>query len=478
MDYRVGATRDQRVGAADGHRIGADHRTADGYRAGADSEVGRLRKALVHRPGPEFRRLTPRTCRWLGFADPPWVARAQQEHDAFTDVLRGHGVEVLYLTELLADVLEYSSARAEAIASVLANADLGDGLRASLGGYLERLPPQDLAGVLIAGLTVAEHGSGHSLVYDLLDPQDFVIEPLPSLVFSRDASSWIGDQAVAANLPGTRRREGALLATIYRHHPQFSGLRQPYHAVPDRLHGGDILLLAPGVVALGVGSHTASAGAERLASHVLGEEIAHTVLVVPLGQRNGQWAQRTSGVSQLAMACTVADLGTVVMAPALAFGLTALTITASQGSLAVGRPRPFLEAAARAMQLDRLEVIDTSLDPVAGTTSQWDDAANALALGQRVVVCDERNADTNARLAVAGLSVVTVPVTELGNARGGSARYGRRGGPRWMCTPLLRDPVAVAATPDPDPASREVPPVRVAPAPEAERQRGELAPLG
>jgi arginine deiminase len=252
VDYRVGAIRDQRVGAADGHRMGAvdgrrladDQRPGDGYLAGADSEVGRLRMALVHRPGPEFRRLTPRTSRWLGFADPPWVARAQQEHDTFTDVLREHGVEVVYLTGLLADVLEYSSAREEAIASVLADPDLGAELRASVARHLERLAPQDLAGVLIAGLTAAEHGGG-GLVHDLMDPQDFVVEPLPRLVFSRDASVWIGDQAVVANLPGPRRREGALLAIIYRHHPQFTGLREPYHAAPDRLHGGDVLLLAP-----------------------------------------------------------------------------------------------------------------------------------------------------------------------------------------------------------------------------------------
>jgi len=476
VDYRVGAARDLRVGAADSHRM----RAVEGFCAGADSEAGRLRTALVHRPGPELRRLTPRNSRWLGFADPPWVARAQQEHDAFTDLLRDHGVEVLYLSALLADVLEYGSARAEAIDSVLADPDLGTDLRASVGAHLERLPPQDLAAVLIAGLTAAELGGGRGLVYDLLDPQDFVIEPLPGLVFSRDASAWIGDQAVVANLPGARRREGALLATIYRHHPEFTGLRQPYEAAPDQLHGGDILLLAPGVVAVGVGSQTTPAAAERLASHLLIAEIAHTVLVVPLPRHGSpaQWAQRTSGVAELGTACTVADAGTLVMAPAMAFGLTAFTMTASRGSLAVGRPRPFLEAAARSMALDRLRVIDTGVDPAAGTTSQWDDAANALALGRGVVVCEERNADTSARLRAAGLTVVMVPLTELGNARGGSDSNGRRGGPRCMCAPILRDPVAAMADPGPDRANRDVPAARVRPAHEVEPEPGELAPLG
>jgi len=410
------------------------------YSIGTDSEVGWLRTVLVHRPGAELRRITPRTKSRLGFDGQPWVARAQQEHDALTDLLRDRGAEVLYVTELLQDVLEFQSARDDSIASVLADAELGDVLGASVRQHLESLAPLDLAAVLVAGLTVAELRTGSGLVYDLLDPHDFVINPLPNLVFTRDSSVWIGDQAVIACLPGPRRRETELMAVIYGHHPRFGGLRSRYDAGAMQLDGGDVLLLAPGVVAVGVGVRTSPASAERLAKHLLEAGVAHTVLAVPMNQRGEG--------GHLDRVCTVVDSGVVIMIPALAFTLTALTITARQDQLRVSRPQPFLEAAARALDIDRLTVIDTGLDSPsgqAGQAGQWDDGGNALAVGPRVAVCNERNVETNARLAGAGFDVITVPGSELGAFRGG---------PRCLCAPIRRDPVPMPelARPSDEPA--------------------------
>ena len=404
---------------------------------GADSEVGRLRAVLVHRPGAELKRITPRTRSRLLFDGLPWAARAQQEHDAFTDVLRDRGAQVLYVTELLQDVLGYAAARDAAIASALAGSALGDELSATVRSYLESLRSEDLAGVLIAGLALAELRSGRGVVYQLLDPRDFVIEPLPNLVFSRDSSLWIGDQAVIASLAGQRRREAELLAVIYRHHPRFAGRRRPYGSGRALLDGGDVLLLAPGVAAVGVGVRTTAAGVERLAHHLLAAGLAHSVLAVPMNQR-GQGGH-------LDTICTVVDTGTVVMAPAVAFTLTAHTITMRGGELRVSRPRPFLEASAEAIGIDRLKLIDTGLDPVTGRPGQWDDGGNALALGRRIAVCNERNAETNARLAAAGIEVISVPGSELGT---------KRGGPRCLCAPVWRDPAAMplAAGPAAGPA--------------------------
>jgi arginine deiminase len=379
---------------------------------------------LVHRPGLELRRITPRTKGRLGFDGQPWVARAQQEHDVLTDVLRDRGAEVLYVTELLQDVLVYAAARDEAIAAVLADAELGDILGNRVREHLESLPPEDLAAVLIGGLTPGEIRYGRGLVYDLLDAHDFVIDPLPSLVFTRNASTWIGDQAVVANLPGPRRRETVLMEVIYGHHPRFAGLRARYDAGGKQLDGGDVLLLAPGVVAVGVGVRTSPAGAERLAKHLFDSGVAHTVLAVPMHQRGEG--------GHLDRLCTVVDTGVVIMVPALAFTLTALTITAHIDELRVSRPRPFLEAAARAVGVDRLTVIDTGLDLQSGRASQWDDGGNALAIGPRVAVCNERNVETNARLEAAGFEVIAVPASELGAIRGG---------PRGLCAPIHRDPV-------------------------------------
>jgi len=398
---------------------------------GADSEIGSLRAVLVHRPGAELKRITPRTRNRLLFDGLPWVARAQQEHDVFTQVLRDHGADVVYLTELLQDVLEYARARDDAIGSVLADTALGDELRASVRCYLESLPPEALAEVLIAGLALAELRTGRGVVFQLLDPHDFVIEPLPNLVFSRDSSVWIGDQVIVTSLAGQRRRETELLAVIYRHHPRFAGLKSVYQTGQPLVDGGDVLLLAPGVVALGVGVRTTPAGVERLAHHLLETGLARAVLAVPMNQRGRG--------GHLDTVCTVVDTDTVVMSPAAAFTLTAHTITARGADLRVSRPRPFLEAAAETMGIDRLKVIDTGLDPAVGRPQPWDDGGNALAIGRRVAVCNERNVATNARLVAAGIEVIGVPGSELGSMRGG---------PRCMCAPVSRDPAAL-----PDPAA-------------------------
>jgi arginine deiminase len=399
-----------------------------GHTIGADSETGALRAVVVHRPGTELKRITPRTASRLLLDTRPWLTRAQQEHDAFTQVLRDRGAEVLYLTELLQDVLEYQSARDDAICSVLADAGLGDELRSLLRGYLEGLTPETLAQVLITGLTQDQLGTGHGLVYELLSPHDFVIEPLPNLIFCRDASAWIGDRVAVASLAPPRRREADLARIVYCHHPRFAGTEHLYHPGLEPVDGADLLLLGPGALAIGVGSRTSPAGVERLARQVLDSGIAQTVLAVPVGQRGAG--------GQLDTLCTVVDSGTVLMYPAAAFTLIARTITARPDGLRVSRPQPFIEAAAQALGIDRLTIIDTGLEPAAGPGGEWDDSGNVLALGGGVVVCHERTVETNARLEAAGLQVIEVPCSELGSSRGG---------PRSLCCPVSRDPAGTAA---------------------------------
>lgn len=408
-----------------------------GYTHGIDSEIGRLRTVLVHRPGSELRRISPRSVGRLLFGSMPWVSRAQQEHDSFAQALRDHGVEVLYLTELLQDTLEYQPARNEAIAAVLGDIALGDELSVLVRHHLEDLDPEALAQVLIAGLVTDELRTGHGVVYQLLDRHDFIIDPLPNLVFCRDASVWIGDRAAVASpaAPG-RRRESELIGVVYGHHPGFAGTKSLYRPGLAHLEGGDVLLLAPGVIAVGVGDRSTPAGLERLARRVLEVGLAHTVLAVPLERRSG-------APGHLDILCTVIDVDTVVMHPALAFTLTAHAITLRGDSLQISRARPFLGAAAEAMGIERLKVIETGLDPLTAPRRQWDDAGNALAIDRRVVVSHERNVETNARLEAAGVTVVRVPASELGS---------HRGGPRCMACPVSRDP---APSPQEPPGAAE-----------------------
>jgi len=396
---------------------------------GVDSEVGRLRTVLVHRPGAELRRVTPqRRCGML-FAALPWAERAQQEHDAFAGALRAQGVEVLYLTELLQDALEYSAARLQAVESVLKDPRLGEELRGQLRAFLHDLGPEELAQLLIKGLARDEFRGGRGAVFGLLEAWDYIIEPLPNLVFARDSSVWIGDN-VAVTSPRGRRAEAELAAIVFAHHPMFAGTKWLYEPGHELMAGGDVLLLAPGVVAIGTGSQTTPAGMERLARRVFGSGFAHTVLAVLVDPATDEC---------LDVLCTLAGPDTVVMRPAVAYSLVARTITQSGDGLRLSHPQPFLMAASQAMGIDRLRVIETGLGPgmargADGLGGQWDDAGNLLALGPGTVVSYERNTLTNARLEAAGIEVIRVPGGELA---------GCRGGPRAICCPLGREPASM-----------------------------------
>jgi len=404
-----------------------------------DSEVGRLGTVLLHRPGPELARLTPRNNDSLLFDAIPWVGRAQEEHDAFADALRERGVEVLYIGTLLAETLAVAEARAELTEQVLRDPRLGDTLRRRVSDHLTYLDPVGLAGVLVAGLAHDElrlsWDRPGGLVYTLMDRHEFVIDPLPNLLFTRDSSAWIRDHAAVTSLAmPARRRETGLTDAIYRHHPRFGGTPFLYRPGLEHVEGGDVLLLGPGVVAVGVGERTTPAGAERLARRVFAAGLAHTILVVPVAQERA--------TMHLDTVCTMVDVDAVLMYANIADTLSAYTVVAgADGEPRLDGPAPFLRAAADAMDLDMLRVIDTGLDPVTAEREQWDDGNNTLAIAPRVCVAYERNVETNAQLERAGIEVIRIA---------GSGR----GGPRCMSCPLVREPLATGSVPAARPMDR------------------------
>jgi arginine deiminase len=375
-------------------------------------------------------------------SSPPWAERAQAEHDAFAATLRGAGVTVLYLTELLQDALEYEAARAKAVETTISDPKLGEELRGQVRDYLCGLSPEELAQTLIMGLARDEFPGGRGAVFGLLSAWDYVIDPLPNLVFARDICLWIGDSVAVTSPPG-RRREAELAALVFAHHPMFAGTKWLYEPGHELLAGGDVLLPAPGVVAIGIGPQTSPAGMERLARQVFDSGFAHTVLAV----LTDAVSTGTGAGECLDTLCTFAAPDTVVMRPSVAYSLVARTIMQRSEGLRLSHPRPFLEAAADAMGLDKLQVIETGLvqgrvspasqGSLGGPAGQWDDAGNLLALGPGTVVSYERNTLTNARLEAAGIEVVRVPGGELA---------GCRGGPRAICCPVGRE---AAAMPEP-----------------------------
>ena len=395
---------------------------------GVTSEVGRLRTVLLHRPGPELSRLTPRNITDLLFDGLPWVARAQEEHDAFAEALRQRDVEVLYLHDLLVDALDVAAARNDVVRTAVAPTVVGPTLAVVLRQWLLDLPSDELARVLAAGLTHDElpRTGPEGVVARLAGPGDFVLRPLPNLLFTRDSSVLVADHvAITSPSMRARQRETSLTGAIFTHHPRFVGTPQLYGGGRQEawFEGGDVLLLAAGVVAVGVGQRTTPAGVEAFALRAIAAGVAHTVLAVPIAQERA--------TMHLDTICTMVDRDAVVMFPAVADTLLAYTVTPDgQGGLVVGEPTGFLEAAAKAMQIDRLRHVDTGLDPVTAEREQWDDGNNTLALAPGLVVAYERNTKTNARLEQAGIEVVRIAGSELGSGRGG---------PRCMSCPVLRD---------------------------------------
>ncbi|WP_432857205.1 arginine deiminase [Amycolatopsis sp. CA-161197] len=393
-----------------------------------DSEVGPLRAVLLHRPGNELKRLTPRNNDQLLFDSIPWVDRAQQEHDAFAEVLRGRGVEVLLLADTLRTALVDPRAHTAGVHAAVDELRLGADLADSLRSHLSGVDANTLAEVLMAGMTFEElpTSEGSSLVRMMRDPHEFAVDPLPNLLFTRDSSAWIGDRVAISSLTmPARRRETAVLDLVYAYHPRFRHAARAYGAHSAPIEGGDVMLLAPGVLAIGVGERTTPAGAESLARSVFADGLAHTVLAVPIEQ--------SRATMHLDTVCTMVAVDAVVMYPLARDSLTAFTVRPTgDGGVKVAGPAPFLSAAAEAMGIDRLRVIDTGLDPVTAEREQWDDGNNTLALAPGVVVGYERNFETNERLAEAGIEVLAIAGSELGSGRGG---------PRCMSCPIVRDTI-------------------------------------
>ena len=398
---------------------------------GISSEVGRLRTVMLHRPGPELLRLTPRNNDALLFDGIPWVERAQEEHDGFADALRARGVEVLYLTDLLVEALTAPLAREAAIEHLASGPRLGDALRRYLSSALADSDAEGLAHTITAGLRNDElTGAPPSIVSSLLAEDQFLIDPLPNLMFTRDSSAWVGDHVALTNFAmPARQPESLITRLIYTHHPRFSAHAQLVGG--EYVEGGDVLHLGNGALAVGVGERTTPAGFEHLARQVFAEGLATSLLAVPIAQERA--------TMHLDTVVTMVDVDAAVMYPNVRDTLSAFTVTAANETvetqaveLEISKSEPFAIAAARAMGIDALHIIDTGLDAVTAEREQWDDGNNTLAIAPRVAVAYERNERTNERLSEYGIDVVAIRGSELGSGRGG---------PRCMSCPLDRDPV-------------------------------------
>ncbi|RKX90485.1 MAG: arginine deiminase [Spirochaetes bacterium] len=402
---------------------------------GVFSEVGSLKKVLLHRPGKEMETLTPEVLENLLFEDIPWLKKLQIEHDGFADALRGAGCRVFYYADLLKEVLADSG-----VASVAADHLVSTGripqsrLKEEIRELLVSINAGDLADVMICGLrkdAVPHSDDEKRLSWWIQEDFPFYINPLPNLYFTRDPGAMIGEgMALSAMQTGARSRETFLLDLIRRYHPMFSSIGEKLWYSPDMgdsLEGGDVMVLSDTAVAVGASVRSGSDAIETLARRLFEEDSGiREVLVIRI--------PAARAYMHLDTVFTMVDRDSFTLFPGVENDIRVFRLTPSGGSGKSGsiriREAETLEKGMAGVLGMPVRILKSGgKDRGAAAREQWNDSANTLAVKPGTVITYNRNTASNEALEKAGIRVLEIEGSEL--VRG-------RGGPRCMSMPLLR----------------------------------------
>jgi arginine deiminase len=356
---------------------------------GVHSEVGTLRTVMVHRPDLAHERLSPSNSRDLLFDDVIWVRRAHQEHDAFVDLMRGLGVEVLQFHDLLTETLEDSAARAWVLERRLRPEEVTAVFSGELTAWMSEMPAEELATRLTGGVTVREMPADIAAVVGrVLAPTDFVLAPLPNHLFTRDTSAWIyGGVSLSRMFWPARQKESLNLEAVYRFHPRFRGADMPiWFGGVDHdwgaasIEGGDVMPAGNGVVLVGQGERSNAWAVSILAQNLFAAGAARMVI--------GAVMPRERAAMHLDTVFTFCDRHLATIYEPVVSGIVPVRYVPDGDGGVTGEisDDSFLDVVKEELGLEDLTVVPTGGDEFEAERNQWDDGNNVVALAPGVIV--------------------------------------------------------------------------------------------
>ncbi|AIS51309.1 arginine deiminase [Thermoanaerobacter thermohydrosulfuricus] len=397
-----------------------------------NSEINKLKTTILHRPGKELERLTPQNLSELLFDDIPWVRRIQEEHDNFAKVLQQNEVQVLYLQNLLEEILKEEDVKEKFIEELLqVNGVTSPKINNYLKEFLKEKSSNEVAEIAIAGLALNEikiKKSMMGLAEYIYQDNYFYIKPLPNLYFTRDPGAMIdGGLMISSMKTAARKPETLILKYIYKYHEIFRKNNIPWwydDSYPHSIEGGDVLVLSEKVIAVGCSERTTPQAIEQLAHNLFekGSSVERILVVqIPINR----------SYMHLDTVFTMVDTNRFVFYPGIKNELRVFSIIKEEKGFSIHQEKDLQTALKNALNLYTIDIIPTGgLNAITSAREQWNDSTNTLAIAPGVIVTYSRNEISNKIMEKEGIKVIPIEGSEL--SRG-------RGGPRCMTMPLLRE---------------------------------------